>query len=436
MGFNNINSLGPDATPASALQEQLGVEPEPYVAGEVEGASGTVDDEESDLVNKVILLPYGTHNGALFIVASGLPEDMPAFDAVLDTLVLDVPQPDVAAIDAAWQSSLAAGEGLVVGDPDAPFTMVEYFSFTCGHCANYTYDVERLIALETEPGDLRVEFEVMILYGSAEELRASHTAYCAAEQGRGYSTYKALFQASSELGQDVAYSADGIQDIISQPELGLDVDAMNECIESERYAANLYQTRLRFIELGLTGTPSVLMAEGQDTPRRLMLTSGQELRGAVRIGDVRAIMDMATDEEEGQSLAEMFPVPPPEESVQAFDEDAWNEMLEEMRNPQEFDDEALNEMLESMQSSQDAAATDDDDDDDQDMRLVAAMVVGGMVLLVIGLVSLVFVSRKQTPGADLLEVEAAPAGDDDAAVAAAGDDSAPESGDSGDDSAL
>ncbi|NDJ76451.1 MAG: thioredoxin domain-containing protein [Chloroflexi bacterium] len=312
IGFTNVNYLGAGATPASVLQEQLGVEPEPYSAGELEGAYGIIDGPESDTVQKPILLLYSDHGGAFFIVASGLPDDIPVFDAVLDTLVVDIPTPDVAAIDAAWQSSLAAGDGLVYGEPDAPLAMVEYFSFLCGHCTNYSYDIERLIALEVEPGNLRLELDIMILYGSEGELLSSHATYCATEQGRGYSTYKALFQASTEQGQSVAFSADGIQSIISQPDLGLDVDAMNECIESGRYTDRLDQTRERFVTQGLTGTPSVLMAEGQDPYRRLMFPDGNELRGAVPVSALREIVRLVLNEE--TTLAEMFPgvqAPPP-----------------------------------------------------------------------------------------------------------------------------
>jgi len=255
-------SLGAGTTMTGALgsiAEQVGGEVEPFSVAGLEGAGINVNNDGE--VNLFVLLPYGDDAAKLFIQTSAPPDDNATILDILDSMVIDPPKPDYAAVDAAWQTSLAEDGRLIYGDDDAPVTMIEFLSFTCGHCANYSLPIEHLLALEAETGRVRVE--IALLAGDSLATLATQATLCATAQGKGYSAYHALFNGYLELGRAEAYSEEGVRNLLEP--LGLDMDTLNACIEEDSYAGAIDQIRTDFLDYGLTGTPTVLLGNSGAT---------------------------------------------------------------------------------------------------------------------------------------------------------------------------
>ena len=85
---------------------------------------------------------------------------------------------------------------------------------------------------------------------------AAYALFCAGEQGAAWEMHDALFT-HYNVDQAQAYTADGIRQI--GDELGLDTDALASCMASGRYADRLTSFDSSFSDLGLTGTPSMLV---------------------------------------------------------------------------------------------------------------------------------------------------------------------------------
>ena len=298
-------ALGVDTTMEDALgsiAEQVGGEVEPFSTAGLDGMGITISSDEE--ANHFALLPYGEAAAVLFVQTSAPPDDDETILAILDSMTIAPPKPDYAAVDAAWQASLAEDGRLIYGADDAPVTLIEFLSFTCGHCANYSLPMEHLFALEAETG--RVRIELAPLAGDEMATLATRATYCATEQGKGYSTYHALFNGYLELGRETAYSEDGLRDLLAP--LGLDMDALDACIEANPYADPIERVRTEFLDHGLTGTPTVLLGTQDIAPETLTLPNGQVWSGTIPIEILRALFTRIIDDglTPAEALAQQF----------------------------------------------------------------------------------------------------------------------------------
>lgn len=294
-------SLGAGTTFEAALESlasQVNSTVEPFTAAGLTGAGVTFDDAETGTVGHLILLPYGESSAALFAQVSAPPADDETALGILDSMVIDPPKPDYAAVDSAWQASLAEQGRLIYGASDAPISLIEFLSFTCGHCANYSLPIEHLMALEAESG--RVRIELAPLAGDDLATRATQATFCAAEQGKGYSAYKALFNGYLTIGYQEAYSEDGVRQLLEP--LGLDMDALEACMQNKTYDNALAAIRNQFIDNGLTGTPTVLLGTAGNPPETLKFPNGEVWSGTVPIEILRTLFDMIT--EQGMTVSE------------------------------------------------------------------------------------------------------------------------------------
>ena len=295
-------ALGPDTTLETALDplaEQTGGSVAPFSAAGLEGVGLSFTDEASGTSNHIVLLPYKENGAVLFIQASAIPDDEETVLGIVNSMVIEPPVPDYAAIDEAWQTSLAEEGRLIYGVSDAPVSLIEFYSYTCGHCANYALPIEHLIALEADTGRMRIE--TAPLAGDPHAMRATEAMLCAAEQGKGFSAHKALWKGYLTIGYQDAYSEEGVRDALEP--LGVDLDALAACMDADAYAGMLDAVRADFLDYGLTGTPTVLLGAGDSPPETIKLPDGQVWSGTVPIDALRALIDLIIEEELSASEA-------------------------------------------------------------------------------------------------------------------------------------
>lgn len=299
--FQVYPSLGPGTTLDSALgpvAQQVGSEVTPFSVAGLDGFGIVFDEEASNSTNQIVLLPYGDKGAALFLQASFQIGEGAAVQEILDSMEIAPPTPDYAAVDAAWQVSLAEEGRLIYGDNDAPVSAIEFFSFTCGHCANYSLPLEHLIALEADTGRMRIE--VAPIAGDEMALRATEATLCAAEQGKGYSAYKALWDGYLTVGYAEAYSAEGVRSLLEP--LDVDLAALTACMDADTYSEALTTIRTDFLDYGLSGTPTVLLGADGGAPETLKFPDGRVWSGIVPIDVLRGVIALIIDD--GLSVSE------------------------------------------------------------------------------------------------------------------------------------
>lgn len=153
------------------------------------------------------------------------------------------------------QAKSGDGRGFTLGDPNAPVTVVNFSSFACVHCENFSKNTEpEFIANYVETGEVFYRYVTVASPTNLTAQNAAIASYCADDQDRFFD-YKAYL-----------YPAAAIQDGFSSSNLinlaetaGLDRASFEACLESSTHQQAPIDD-FRFAQsVGVTGTPSFLV---------------------------------------------------------------------------------------------------------------------------------------------------------------------------------
>ena len=159
--------------------------------------------------------------------------------------------------------SVTEDGAFTIGDPAAPIQFLVFADFACSHCRNFHETTGHTLLREAVlSGQASYQVQLLAFVAGERSRNAAYAMFCAGEQGAAWEMQDALFRAYGELGSDT-YQLDGLQTIAQS--LGLDGEAVVNCISSGRYEGLLDSYRVNAANLGVTGTPSVLYRlDGQD----------------------------------------------------------------------------------------------------------------------------------------------------------------------------
>lgn len=181
--------------------------------------------------------------------------------ALLVAFFLIYPQvKPVAAVQAAAARSHPNADRNSMGDPKAPVHLVEYSDYQCPYCRNFWEQTEPQI-VDTYVSAGKVYFTSRsagnwvsgnIGGGSTESQDAAMAAYCAADQGKYWEMYDALF--TNVIGEDAgSFTVRRLQLIAEK--VGLDMQTFNSCYSSDKYLNEVNQDMTDARDAGITGTP-------------------------------------------------------------------------------------------------------------------------------------------------------------------------------------
>lgn len=142
----------------------------------------------------------------------------------------------------------------IAGKADAPVTIVEYASFTCGHCASFHINTfPKLKEKYIDTGKVRVIFRVFPTAPPQLSIAAGMLAHCAGED-RYFAVASALFETQRAwAGSANAYAA--LLKIANQA--GISEDRFKACLDDKKLAAEIQQTAVRGFEVfGVEATPT------------------------------------------------------------------------------------------------------------------------------------------------------------------------------------
>ena len=149
------------------------------------------------------------------------------------------------------QASSLQLEEFILGDPNAPVTMIEYSSPLCGHCINFHQSTLPLIVNQyVKTGKLKL----IPRFLTAPQL--SMGIFCAHEQGEFWQFSDYLFNHIQEL--------ESIDDLkAAAADLGLDGGQFNQCYDQEKYQAEADRWFEQAREAGIQGTPTFFINDQQ-----------------------------------------------------------------------------------------------------------------------------------------------------------------------------
>lgn len=178
-----------------------------------------------------------------------------AVAAAVAAIVVLALSPSEGAPVARGQAELAPAGAHAIGDPDAPVTLVEFFSFTCPACAYFTLGVEpEIIEKYVRPGKVRIVYRVLGV-GVESEL-AAEAAECAGAQGRFDAYHRALFELLLSPNPP-AFSRENLESLARG--MRLDGIAFSECLRRGEYASRLQAEREAAGALGVEYTPTMFV---------------------------------------------------------------------------------------------------------------------------------------------------------------------------------
>ncbi len=141
----------------------------------------------------------------------------------------------------------------VLGDQNAPVTIIEYSDFQCPFCGKFFKETESILRDKyIKTGKVKFIYRSFAFLGQ-ESLWAASAARCAGEQGKFWQYHDYLYSNQSGENQG-AFSKDNLKSFATA--LGLDTEKFNACIDSEKYTDLIQKETKAGGESGVQGTPA------------------------------------------------------------------------------------------------------------------------------------------------------------------------------------
>ena len=148
-----------------------------------------------------------------------------------------------------------ANDTMVLGDPSAPVTIVEFSDYQCPFCGRYFSETWPQLREEfVDTGRVRYVFKDFPLTSIHPPAAKAHeAARCAGDQGAYWQMHDRLFEDQSEWAQS-ADSEAVLRDYAAG--LGLDTADFDTCLDSGRWTSALQEDMDEGERLGVQGTPT------------------------------------------------------------------------------------------------------------------------------------------------------------------------------------
>ncbi len=178
------------------------------------------------------------------------------------------------------ETLVAMARGVSKGDPDAPITIAEFADYQCPGCGAFTLTVKpQLDAQYVETGKARfVYYDFPLVSNHPYTFLAARAARCADDQGKFWEYQNTIFRNQSTWVTKQQPQGDFVDYAVM---VGADKDTFEACLKSDAHA-DVVSANLRLAyELGLDGTPTVMISMGRGMARRLMSFDFQSIQKAI-----------------------------------------------------------------------------------------------------------------------------------------------------------
>jgi protein-disulfide isomerase len=182
-------------------------------------------------------------------------------------------------------ATVATSNKPVMGSDSAPVTVVEFADYQCPYCLRFTRttfpDLKRDYI---DTGKVRWVALNLPLPFHKDARKAAQAAHCAGEQGKFWEMREELFKNPQKLAAE--------QLPVHAASVGVEVEAFNACLASDRHLADIDQDAKDAGAVRLTGTPSFIIGETASDK-----ISGQVIVGAQPLNVFTAAIQKALGED-------------------------------------------------------------------------------------------------------------------------------------------
>jgi protein-disulfide isomerase len=153
--------------------------------------------------------------------------------------------------------------GMVLGEPSAKATLLEFGDLQCPVCKGYSEEIlPQIIENQVRSGEAKLDFRNYTIIGP-QSTPAGAAAIAAGEQGRGWNFVELFYR--NQGTEDSGYATDAFLTAIAKNAGVTDIGKWNKDRKSERVLAEVAETTAEAQHLGFTGTPSFAV-KGPGTP--------------------------------------------------------------------------------------------------------------------------------------------------------------------------
>lgn len=169
-------------------------------------------------------------------------------------------------------------DGVSLGDPTAPATLIEFADLQCPFCAEFATDeLPRVIDSYVRDGRLRLELRLLAFIGPDSE-RARQVANAAALQDRLWNYTERFFR--NQGPENSGYATNAFLERLARQTPGLDVERLSAGFGSQEAEALTRQAERMATRLGVEGTPSFYLAQDGGQPEPIEIDAlGEALGG-------------------------------------------------------------------------------------------------------------------------------------------------------------
>jgi protein-disulfide isomerase len=141
----------------------------------------------------------------------------------------------------------------ILGDPNAPVTLIEFGDYQCHFCNVHFHNTEhKLLENFIKTGKVKMIFKDFTIIGP-DSVNAAHGTHCANDQGKFWEYHDILY--NNWTGENNGWaSSDNL--LRFAQEIELDIDQWSDCMIDERYSQIISNSSKDARELGITGTPA------------------------------------------------------------------------------------------------------------------------------------------------------------------------------------
>jgi protein-disulfide isomerase len=162
-------------------------------------------------------------------------------------------------------------DGVTLGDPDAPVTMIEFADLQCPFCAQYALDaLPAVVDRFVRSGELKLELRLLTFLGPDSE-RGAEVAAAATLQDRLWQFSELFFE--NQGPENSGYATDQFLRRLARATPGLDVAQVTQDLDSPAAARLIRQASARGEALGVQGTPSFYLIRGSGRPEAFEVSS-------------------------------------------------------------------------------------------------------------------------------------------------------------------
>lgn len=145
---------------------------------------------------------------------------------------------------------------VILGNADAPVTLIEYGDYQCPFCARFYVQTEVPIRDNyVASGKAKIIYRDFAFLGQ-ESLDAANAAECAKDQGKFWAYHDALFTAEHSDNIENNGNLNRTLFLKIAGDLGMDLSKFTPCVDSNQYVEEVKKSYTNASAVGVEGTPA------------------------------------------------------------------------------------------------------------------------------------------------------------------------------------